>query len=522
MIEAEVHKQLYAFLKHEGEAHWPHHLTIARLVARALRLDRSAFIQISPSAAYQGRYRLSYLVPLFGASRGALLITPQPIQTQLLFQDIPRFRDWTRIQKPVYTASEWPGGEATQGLLLLTPSEWLKDILKCQPNAQPNFPQAWPRIIDGAEQLDTWVRDELTVCIGTRDWEQLMLAFPAQGDCIRTIRAQLTQQIFQHPDNPYASIRLDSQKRSLFETLLAVLQDDSAIPLPRKWERFKVQLNQTCGGWIDVDRATGGFATHIAPETIAAPLQALFQAKTTVLIGSGFGLDPSQPQYRKPLGLEDATYINFAAERPIEEIQLYLPDRLPMPNTSAFQAALYQTLQALMTLASHPDHPKIVLVDDVPLKAQVTAYLAAILGARVSFETTEFKRNSIIVMGWQFWLDHHATLHQPSLLVMSTLPIPSPENPKVAAQIAYHKIHRQDWFKRYLLPTAIQTLQKAIAPIRNQQTIVAILDNRLLHRSYGNQILAAISPYARINYVDVENQWRDEAWMADGQQLPRH
>jgi ATP-dependent DNA helicase DinG len=31
---------------------------------------------------------------------------------------------------------------------------------------------------------------------------------------------------------------------------------------------------------------------------------------------------------------------------------------------------------------------------------------------------------------------------------------------------------------------------------------VALLDNRVNHRSYGQQVLAALSPHARINYVD--------------------
>lgn len=47
MIEAEVHLSLHNFLRSQvGFPTWPHHLTMARLVARAFRLGRSALIQV--------------------------------------------------------------------------------------------------------------------------------------------------------------------------------------------------------------------------------------------------------------------------------------------------------------------------------------------------------------------------------------------------------------------------------------------------------------------------------------------
>ncbi|MEO0888558.1 MAG: ATP-dependent DNA helicase, partial [Cyanobacteria bacterium J06648_10] len=63
MIETEVHQRLRSYLREQGHIQWPHHLTMARLVARALRVGRSALIQTDSLAAYQGTYRLSYLIP---------------------------------------------------------------------------------------------------------------------------------------------------------------------------------------------------------------------------------------------------------------------------------------------------------------------------------------------------------------------------------------------------------------------------------------------------------------------------
>ena len=72
----------------------------------------------------------------------------------------------------------------------------------------------------------------------------------------------------------------------------------------------------------------------------------------------------------------------------------------------------------------------------------------------------------------------------------------------MASRVAYYKRLRQDWFRLYLLPEALNELQRAIAPVRNTQGIVALLDNRVNYRSYGRQILSALSPAARTNYID--------------------
>ncbi|NEQ16444.1 MAG: ATP-dependent DNA helicase, partial [Moorea sp. SIO3E2] len=141
-------------------------------------------------------------------------------------------------------------------------------------------------------------------------------------------------------------------------------------------------------------------------------------------------------------------------------------------------------------------------VGDVPLKAQLGAVLAAECGSRVQVETTSLSHRSILICGWEFWHRYQAQIPSPQLLMIATLPIPSLENPLVAGRVAYYKQQRQDWFRLYLLPTALRELQRAVAPVRATQGCVAILDNRVNRRSYGRHVLSALSPFARINYLD--------------------
>ena len=101
VIEVEVHRQLHAFLRDQGSDQWPHHLTIARLVARAFRLKRSALIQISASAKHQGLHRLSYLAPLMIWREAVILVAPLAAQQQLLRAEMPHLHEWMQIKKPI-------------------------------------------------------------------------------------------------------------------------------------------------------------------------------------------------------------------------------------------------------------------------------------------------------------------------------------------------------------------------------------------------------------------------------------
>ena len=166
MIEAEVHQRLRAFLREQGEPYWPHHLTMARLVARALRLGRSALIQAGSSSAYHGRYRLSYLMPLLLWPEPVILVLSERVRQRLLMVEIPRLRQWMPTLKPVHVSDHWPD-PGFRGLLLTSPQAWLADRL----TTQSHFPDGVPTLLDGIDDLETWVRDQLTVEISGLDWD---------------------------------------------------------------------------------------------------------------------------------------------------------------------------------------------------------------------------------------------------------------------------------------------------------------------------------------------------------------
>ncbi|MBH8553091.1 ATP-dependent DNA helicase [Nostocaceae cyanobacterium CENA357] len=514
MIEAEVHLSLHNFLRsQEGFPSWPHHLTMARLVARALRLGRSALIQVGAVCGYQGRYRTSFVASALMWQGSVIIVTPEAVQQRLLQVEIPRLQQWLQVNKPIRTGDAWPGSEF-QGLFLISPEAWLKGQLI----SSDYFPPAIPTIIDGVDDLESWVRRQLTKDIQPHDWDQLMLACPQQAEAIRSARVQLTKELFQHPANPYECYLISQPETEILNRLYSILK--TADNIPDNWQQFWQQFEYISSPasstppaslsfpaspalfWGTISRRQGLFSLHYAPLELGKILAPIWQRQPVVLVGSALETETEAPLFRQRLGLDDVTCLKFSSDSQAEAVQLYLPHKLPLPNTPEFQAAFIHQVRTLLCLSATAPGLIVVLVGDVPLKAQVGAILASEFGSRVQVEKTCLDENGILISGWEFWREHQTVLPAPHLLIIATLPLPSLENPLVAGRVAHYKRSHQDWFRLFLLPAALNELQRAIAPVRESQGIIALLDSRVINRSYGAQILAALSPLARINYLD--------------------
>jgi ATP-dependent DNA helicase DinG len=497
VIEVQVHQQLRAFLRDQPDQPWPHHLTMARLVARALRQGRSALIQTSALGSLRS-YRLSYLMPLLFWRSGVILVAPEAVLQRLLLVEIPRLRQWVPSLKPICQADRWPGTHAEdfQGLLLTTPESWLADRI----HQEGRFPDGIPTVIEGADGLEDWVAAQMIVRFGPADWEALMLAAPGAIEAIRDVRTGLIHSAFGHPANPYDDYWLDPIDRQRLQSL--DLEIDLATPA---WRALVAVLNAEDGWlWLTLDRRSGTVTIEGQCLNLADRLGAIWARQPLVLIGEAINPDIApRCEYLglDRLELEQLTVVRFNPDRQ-REIQLYLPEGLPLPNTPRFQGMLLTELHRLLTLNNTGSGLAVLIINDQPLKSQIAASLAAGFGSRVQVETTALEDNGILVCGWRFWQTHQERLPAPQLLTIATLPFPSLEQPQVAGRVDFHKRHRQDWFKHYLLPTCLGELQRAIAPVRESNGLVALLDIRVLHRSYGSQILAALEPAGRISRLD--------------------
>ena len=492
MIEVEVHSSLRDYLRVYGDRDFPHHLTMARLIARTLRLNRSALMQTGSSVS---KYCLSYLMPLLISELSVIIVAPLTTQEYLLSVEIPRLQEWLGTKKKVRIGDRW---QAEDRLLLTSPASWLGDRL----NNERRFPASIPTIIEKADYLEEWTRELLTSSILPGDWNQLGQMLPQHRELIRQAQIKLTKSIFARPENPYRNYVLLASERKIVENLWSVIGKESAIP--QRYRQFAAQLeSKSTISWIARDRDRGSFTINLAPAEVKTKLKPIWQQQPLVIIGGFLDIGAKAVTYRQKLGLNSQMLsLKFTPNCQNDHIQLYIPDRFPLPNTPEYQSALIEQSLLLVSLSSNSDRLIVLIVEDLPLQAQVGSALAGEFGSRVEVGKTEIKDNSILICGWSFWTENQETLPPPILLIIATLPIPSLENPLVANRVAYYKNQHQDWFRMYLLPTALKTLEQTVVPLRESASIMALLDNRVNFRSYGQAILATLEPCARINYID--------------------
>ncbi|MDJ0843301.1 helicase C-terminal domain-containing protein [Crocosphaera sp.] len=497
LLEAEVHLSLREFLRDQKEPLWDHHLTMARLVSRALRLGRSALIQTGSTFS---RYGLSYLMPCLLSDRPILLVVPLSFQKQLIEQDIPYLQQWLNTDKAIVNHQHGVDFATFQGLMIVSPEVWLSDRLE----NKGQFPDHILTLIDQADYLEEWTKDYLTLTISPDFWITLQQGYPAYGNLIQEVKLFLEKSILSHPQSPYQCCLLDQEEK---DSLCHLCQTLNQSPLLQNFAQLIDHSNQLLWASINQDKKT--FLIHLSPLDVSSLLSPHLAQSPIVLMGGFLDSQKSASIYRKTIGLsQDILCLKFHPHRQNELINLYIRDRLPMPNTPEFQRVLIEEVKKLVFGGYESLKPITIIVDDVPSKAQVATFLAAEFGSQVKVEKTEINENSILISGWKFWHEKQLKLPTPRLLIIATLPIPSLENPLVAAQVSYYKKQHKDWFRFYLLPTALKEIQRAVMPLRESQGIVALLDNRVNYRSYGNLILTALEPYAKLDYID--SSWLQE------------
>jgi ATP-dependent DNA helicase DinG len=493
VLEVQVHQHLLRLQRElnssDSSDSWPHQFAMGRLVAQALRRQESVVIQtgiaaLGASSAPLGRvlpdrslYQLSYLAPALLYPGPIAIVLPDRLHTQV-FSALPLIQQALGTNKLVYGDRLNP--DLRNGLHLLTPAAWLERRSSLQ----------MPVLIDGADRLSEWLQDYLQMRLMPEDWQSLLEALPGVQREIEGCMKQLQQSLWQRTPNPYNCYLLATAEIDL----LCQLSTFPALPAP--WPQFLAQLldpQSMC--WGEINRQRGVFTLCTQPKDYSKLYPELWTAHSQILIGNVLDVDRSASGFRQAMGLGDIPSVKFAVSaRPL---RLYTPNWMPMPNSRNFQELfIRETINVLRRRSGRG--LAVVIVGDTPLKAQTAARLAAEYGSLVRMEEMGLEQGQILVMGWEFWNNYQDGLPATEVIIVATLPIPSLEDPLIAAQVEIYKQQRRDWFRSFLLPIGLRILLRSISVLRRSQGLLVILDNRLNHRSYGQQILAALQPCVKL------------------------
>jgi len=266
-------------------------------------------------------------------------------------------------------------------------------------------------------------------------------------------------------------------------------------------------LNPSDGAvyWLSSNARDGVTTIHSAPLHVGELLERyLFSTKRTVVLTSAtLSTDGDFSYIRERLGLQTGGDLQVGS--PFDYARstlLYIPEDLPEPNQPGYQRQLEATLlalckatrgRALVLFTSH----SALRTTYRALQHQLEADGLLLLGHNIDGsrrQLLERFRNTpgCVLMGTSsFWEGIDVVGDALSVLVIAKLPFRVPTDPVFAARSEQF----DDAFSQYSLPQAILRFKQGFGRLirsRHDRGVVAMLDRRLVSKSYGQSFLNSL------------------------------
>ncbi len=191
---------------------------------------------------------------------------------------------------------------------------------------------------------------------------------------------------------------------------------------------------------------------------------------------------------------------------------LYVPRQMPEPRDARYLDAACDEIERLVAITRGG---AFVLCTSVRM---MRALRDALRGAwawptsmqgeapkRVLLERFRAAGDAVLFATSSFWEGVDVPGRALRLVIIDKLPFDAPNDPVTAARIARLTEDGLDAFDAYQVPTAAIALKQGFGRLirtRSDTGIVAILDRRLLTRSYGRTLLDSLPPASRLASLD--------------------
>lgn len=282
--------------------------------------------------------------------------------------------------------------------------------------------------------------------------------------------------------------------------------------------------------WVSVAPQTQEVSLHNAPLHVGYMLnERLFMQKDCVVLTSATLCTSGTFDYiRERLGLQDA--MELAVDSPFDfktAVLLYVPKDIPEPNEPYYQKTVEQALVDLVIATQ--GRTLALFTSNSQLNATYRATQAAldkegivVFGQGIDGSRRQVLRSfrstprSVLMGTRSFWEGIDVVGEALSCLVITRLPFAVPTDPVFAARAETF----DNPFEQFYLPEAILRFRQGFGRLIRSQSdygVVALLDKRILTKSYGKLILRSLPPCTARqgplkNLPEVARRWLDPAY----------
>ena len=291
-------------------------------------------------------------------------------------------------------------------------------------------------------------------------------------------------------DNNY--IFLDSKEVNLLSDFF-----NEYASFSDQFQKVNNALSERWACWVKLDNINFEWELFLEPLDELSQIKKLLRNNNFVFL-SALRKDNFFEEYLKKQCIRIDLVINFKSNFNEKKILLYVPPRQMLPNNPLFTQVISDKCNKLVIFSKGCT---LVLSDDVNLKIHLATELASKHGKRVLLEKIPYHNNQIICSSYSWWIKNSCLVKNPKLIIIPLLPIPDMKKPINGIKVSHYKKLAKDWFREFLLPEAIEKLERSVSPLRRNSGKLIILDGRANKRRWGRSILKSIEPSKQINYM---------------------
>jgi ATP-dependent DNA helicase DinG len=254
---------------------------------------------------------------------------------------------------------------------------------------------------------------------------------------------------------------------------------------------------------------TRGRGVHLraTPIDVSSRLKELLfdELRAAVLTSATLAVDGGFAYLKDRLGIEPSDELLLASPfRYEEQALLYVPKGMPEPIAPEFVDRAAEEVARLVELSRgrafvlftsyanmNAVAERIAGRVSYPLLIQGEAPKAQLL------DTFRATPHAVLLATASFWQGVDVAGEQLSCVIVDKLPFASPGDPVVAARIERLKNRGQNAFGEYQVPVAVLMLKQGLGRLIRSASdtgVLAVLDSRLLRKSYGRRFLESLPP----------------------------
>lgn len=267
-------------------------------------------------------------------------------------------------------------------------------------------------------------------------------------------------------------------------------------------------------GWGVFLQSTPIEVSKILRERLYPAFESIILTSATLTTGGGFGFMKSR------LGLEDAGELRVPSPFDYErQTVFYAPDDLPPPSSPLFPSRAAERMREILT---ETNGRAFLLFTSYRNMEKVSGELAGRLPyptlkqgespRSVILKKFRDGENLVLFATTSFWQGVDVPGEALSAVIVDKLPFAPPDDPLTAAIIESIEKRGGSAFMEYQLPLAALMLKQGLGRLIRSETdtgLLAVLDGRLLGKSYGKIFLKSLPPVTvRRGLEDVKKDLR--------------